>query len=194
MGVPPEKVPDVMALMGDSIDNIPGAKGIGEKGARELIRRASASVEAALEHAARSRRQTLSRSPAERPRTSHAVEAARDHLPPTLPSRSTLSPDTPRTRFCMRCAIFTSSWASLRCCAICPLPRPSQPSPPIMPRSIRPHALRRFLAAQPAGPRNRRVAHVDAGERESEGFGARVTGFELSPEPGVARSAWCDEK
>ena len=51
MGVPPEKVADVMALMGDSIDNIPGAKGIGEKGARELIRRFG-SAEAALEHAA----------------------------------------------------------------------------------------------------------------------------------------------
>src|ERR1700680_1419502 len=50
MGVPPEKVPDVMALMGDSIDNIPGAKGIGEKGARELIVRFG-SVEAALDHA-----------------------------------------------------------------------------------------------------------------------------------------------
>src|SRR3984885_6696419 len=50
MGVPPEKVPDMMALMGDSIDNIPGAKGIGEKGAKELIRRFG-SVEAALEHA-----------------------------------------------------------------------------------------------------------------------------------------------
>src|SRR3984885_10842004 len=50
MGVPPEKVADVMALMGDSIDNIPGAKGIGEKGAKELIRRFG-SVEAALEHA-----------------------------------------------------------------------------------------------------------------------------------------------
>ena len=48
MGVPPEKVPDVMALMGDSIDNIPGAKGIGEKGARELIVRFG-SVEAALD-------------------------------------------------------------------------------------------------------------------------------------------------
>jgi len=50
MGVPPEQVADVMALMGDSIDNIPGAKGIGDKGARELIRRFG-SVEAALEHA-----------------------------------------------------------------------------------------------------------------------------------------------
>src|SRR2546428_13765536 len=51
MGVPPEKVPDVMALMGDSIDNIPGAKGIGEKGARELIQRFG-TVEAALDRAA----------------------------------------------------------------------------------------------------------------------------------------------
>src|ERR1051325_5836493 len=51
MGVPPQKVPDVMALMGDSIDNIPGAKGIVEKGARELIVRFG-SVEAALDRAA----------------------------------------------------------------------------------------------------------------------------------------------
>src|SRR6266478_6093779 len=51
MGVPPEKVADVMALMGDSIDNIPGAKGIGEKGARELIKRFG-SAESALKHAA----------------------------------------------------------------------------------------------------------------------------------------------
>jgi DNA polymerase I len=50
MGVPPKKVPDVMALMGDSIDNIPGAKGIGEKGARELIQRFG-SVEKALDSA-----------------------------------------------------------------------------------------------------------------------------------------------
>jgi 5'-3' exonuclease len=50
MGVPPAKVADVMALMGDSIDNIPGAKGIGEKGAKELIRRFG-SAEAALERA-----------------------------------------------------------------------------------------------------------------------------------------------
>ncbi len=39
LGVPPGRVPDVMALMGDTIDNIPGARGIGEKGARELIQR-----------------------------------------------------------------------------------------------------------------------------------------------------------
>ncbi len=36
-GVPPERVVDVMALMGDSIDNIPGVTGIGEKTAIALI-------------------------------------------------------------------------------------------------------------------------------------------------------------
>ncbi len=36
-GVPPAKVADVLALAGDSIDNIPGVPGIGDKGAKALI-------------------------------------------------------------------------------------------------------------------------------------------------------------
>jgi len=36
-GVPPEQVLDLRALVGDSSDNIPGVKGIGEKGAAKLI-------------------------------------------------------------------------------------------------------------------------------------------------------------
>ena len=36
-GVAPPKVVDVLALMGDSIDNVKGVPGIGEKGARDLI-------------------------------------------------------------------------------------------------------------------------------------------------------------
>jgi DNA polymerase-1 len=36
-GVPPNRVIDVQALMGDSVDNVPGVPGIGPKGAAELI-------------------------------------------------------------------------------------------------------------------------------------------------------------
>jgi DNA polymerase I len=50
LGVPPERVVDVMALRGDSIDNIPGAPGIGDKGSVELIQQFG-SVEAALNRA-----------------------------------------------------------------------------------------------------------------------------------------------
>ena len=51
LGVYPEQVIDVMALRGDSIDNIPGAPGIGDKGSVELIQQFG-SVEAALDRAA----------------------------------------------------------------------------------------------------------------------------------------------
>jgi DNA polymerase-1 len=57
MGVRPEQVADLLALMGDTVDNIPGAPGIGEKGARDLIERFG-SVEAALERAAEVERKT----------------------------------------------------------------------------------------------------------------------------------------
>ncbi len=36
-GVRPDQIPDLLGLWGDASDNIPGAPGIGEKGARELI-------------------------------------------------------------------------------------------------------------------------------------------------------------
>ncbi len=36
-GVPPERIIDILALMGDSSDNIPGVAGIGKKGAADLI-------------------------------------------------------------------------------------------------------------------------------------------------------------
>src|SRR5213079_3138361 len=57
LGVPPERVVDVMALRGDSIDNIPGAPGIGDKGSVELIKRFGP-VEAALDHASEVERKT----------------------------------------------------------------------------------------------------------------------------------------
>ena len=50
LGVPPEKVVDVMALRGDSVDNVPGAPGIGDKGSVDLILEFG-SVEAVLDRA-----------------------------------------------------------------------------------------------------------------------------------------------
>jgi DNA polymerase I len=37
MGVPPEKVPDFLALVGDTSDNIPGIRGVGDKTAATLL-------------------------------------------------------------------------------------------------------------------------------------------------------------
>jgi DNA polymerase-1 len=57
LGVPPERVIDVMALRGDAIDNVPGAPGIGDKGSVELIQQFG-SVEAALDRADEVKRKT----------------------------------------------------------------------------------------------------------------------------------------
>jgi DNA polymerase-1 len=69
-GVPPELVPDFIALRGDPSDGIPGAPGIGEKTAADLLRR-HGSLEAALVAA-----------PRERPaRVSGALLDGREQLP-----------------------------------------------------------------------------------------------------------------
>ena len=51
-GIPPSAVPDFIALRGDPSDGLPGAKGIGEKTAAELLRR-HGSLEAAIAGAVR---------------------------------------------------------------------------------------------------------------------------------------------
>jgi DNA polymerase-1 len=50
-GVLPAQIPDLLALVGDTSDNIPGAPGIGEKGAAALLEQFG-TVEAAIERAA----------------------------------------------------------------------------------------------------------------------------------------------
>ena len=57
LGVPPQQVIDVMALRGDSVDNIPGAPGIGDKGSIDIIKEFG-SVEAALDRAAEVKKKT----------------------------------------------------------------------------------------------------------------------------------------
>jgi DNA polymerase-1 len=57
LGVPPDKVIDVMALRGDAIDNIPGAPGIGDKGSVDLIKEFG-TVEAVLDRTSEVKRKS----------------------------------------------------------------------------------------------------------------------------------------
>jgi DNA polymerase-1 len=57
-GVPPELVPDFIALRGDPSDGLPGAKGVGEKTAAELLRK-HGSLEGVLDAAIRESRPKL---------------------------------------------------------------------------------------------------------------------------------------
>jgi len=52
-GVPPERVVEIMGLMGDASDNIPGVPGIGEKTAQALIKE-HGTIENVLANAPRS--------------------------------------------------------------------------------------------------------------------------------------------
>ena len=84
--MPPEQVPDVLALIGDTIDNVPGVPGIGEKGAQKLIQEYG-SLEELLERAAEIKRKTYREGLSSTPRTP-AVEGARHHpLRPADPVR-----------------------------------------------------------------------------------------------------------
>jgi DNA polymerase-1 len=67
-GIDPEQVPDFIALRGDPSDGLPGAKGIGEKTARDLLREYG-SLEGAIAGALR-----------ERPRVAGALRDGADEL------------------------------------------------------------------------------------------------------------------
>ncbi|HEX2359742.1 MAG TPA: 5'-3' exonuclease [Solirubrobacterales bacterium] len=65
-GIPPQLVPDFIALRGDPSDGLPGAKGVGEKTAAELLRK-HGSLEAVLEAAFREPRPGLRKALLENP-------------------------------------------------------------------------------------------------------------------------------
>ena len=191
MGGPPEKVPEIMALMGDSIDNIPGAKGIGEKGARELIRRFG-TAEAALEHASevenkRYREALLNGREQVMLSRQLATIAADAPVELDLDTLACREPDIPALRALYAELGFGSLLRELPAAA--PAAPPAGSDYALLES---PGDVRKFLAAQPP---DRPIAvwlTLDAGERETSGFGARVAGFELSPQAGTSRFAWCD--
>ena len=86
LGVPPALVTDYLALVGDTSDNVPGVKGIGEKTAQELVN-SYGTVENILAHAAeltkkRPREALLAQS--EQALLSKELVTIRDELPVTL--------------------------------------------------------------------------------------------------------------
>lgn len=195
MGVPPEKVPDVMALMGDSIDNIPGAKGIGEKGARELIQRFG-SVEAALERAAevenKRYREALLASREQVLMSKQLATIATDApVALTLDALRQQPPDTEALRNLYTELGFTSLLRDLAPAAAATSAAASETDYAQMDS---PAAVRKFLTPV---AREQEIAvwlSLAPGEREAEGYGSRVTAIELSRKPGMARTAWLDEK
>lgn len=86
-GVPPDKVVEVQALMGDSTDNVPGVPGIGPKGAAQLVQEYG-SVEAILAAAPdmkpSKKRQNLI-DYAESARISRKLVMLEDHVPVPVP-------------------------------------------------------------------------------------------------------------
>src|SRR5579862_4571363 len=192
MGVPPKKVADVMALMGDSIDNIPGAKGIGEKGARELILRFG-SAEAALARAAE----------VEGKRYREALLNSKDQV--TLSKQlATIAADAPIDLDLKAVERREPDYAALRdlyaelgfTSLLRDLPAATTVSTAATDYATldSPAALRSFLNST---PRDQPIAvwlTLEDDERETEGFGSRVAAFELSPQPGVARTAWRDDQ
>ena len=86
LGVPPERVVDYLALVGDTADNVPGVTGIGEKGALALVQRWG-TVETMLAHVdeiepTRARNALLKH--ADEARLSKRLVTLHDDLPVTL--------------------------------------------------------------------------------------------------------------
>jgi DNA polymerase I len=102
LGVPPERVIDYLALVGDTADNIPGVRGIGDKGALALIQRWG-TVETMLAHLDEiepTRTRNALANNIENARLSKQLVTLQDQLPITLDLES-LQLETP-------------DWAALR--------------------------------------------------------------------------------
>jgi len=195
MGVPPEKVADVMALMGDSIDNIPGAKGIGEKGAKELIRRFG-SVEAALERAkeveGKRYREALENS-AEAVKMSKQLAIIDVNAPVklVLDDLKADGPDVEALRALYAELGFTSLLRDLPAATVAPGTPAAQSDSAAIDSSA---ALKKYLSAIPRNAETAVWLTLANGDREEDGFGSRAAAVEISTKPGVSRTAWLDEK
>jgi len=201
MGVPPEKVPDVMALMGDSIDNIPGARdpnekpapgerrkaGIGEVGARQLIQQFGGAEEAiarASEVKRANYREALEKY-AGFVRLSKQLSKIPTDAPVALEldKLKIVAPDSDALRALYAELGFTTL---LKEVAV-PIAQPAGSTDYAALDS--PAKFAEFLDSIPRGKETALWLNLDSEDPEEEGYGARVLGVEASTKEGSARAA-----
>ena len=199
LGVPPERVIDIMALMGDTVDNIPGAKGIGEKGATELIQKYG-SVENALDHADevpnKRYREALQQQREQVMMSKQLATIAIDvPIEMDLDALKIKAPDVGALADLYRELGFNSLLRELGSGAF------AAPAPTGEDRAKKDYAqfakvgeFRDWLKKIPARKALAVWLNLDLGGRESEGFGTKVTGIEVSTAGGEGRAVWVDEK
>ena len=200
LGVPAEKVVDYMALLGDTVDNIPGAKGIGEKGAAELITKYG-SVEKALDRAhevSNKRYREALQQQRDQVLMSKQLATISTDVPMKLDFEALerREPDLPALAALYRELGFSSLLKELGADAV----RASTPSvseegeKADYAQLANAGELREYLAKLPAKQPLAVWLNLDLGQRESEGFGTRIAGIEVSAKAGEGRSVWADEK
>jgi DNA polymerase-1 len=200
LGVPPEQVVDYMALLGDNIDNIPGAKGIGEKGAAELIKKYG-SVEQALDHAEevpnKRYREALQQQRQQVMMSKQLATIATDlPLQLDLHALERRDPDVTALGTLYRELGFNSLLKELSADGLASsAPASAEPSLKADYAAFGDVAefsayLGKIAAKQPLAV----WLNLELGERESEGFGTRIASLEVSSKAGEGRSVWLDEK
>jgi DNA polymerase-1 len=214
LGVPPTKVIDLMALLGDTIDNIPGAKGIGDKGATELIQKYG-TVENALEHAAevpnKRYREALQQQVEQIMMSKKLAAISTDvPLPLDLDALQIREPDPAALGVLYRELGFNSLLKDLLASGAEPS---GQSGEGLAPEGARHGAVgeaggekkdyaqlgnveefREYLSKVPPKQPLAVWLNLDTGEREAEGFGTPVVSVEVSSKAGEGRAIWVDEK
>jgi DNA polymerase-1 len=214
LGVPPDKVTDVMALMGDSIDNIPGARdpnekpapgerrkpGIGEVGAREIILQFG-SAEEALRRAGEVKRASYREALQKNGKyvlLSKELSKIDSEVPITLDldNLQRREPDLPVLAALYRELGFNSLLKELGSETVAST-APVSTGPVIKTDYVQfanVDEFRSYLKKLPAKEPVALWMNTEAGEREAEGFGTRIGSIEISSKAGEGRAVWMDEK
>ena len=200
LGVPPERVVDYMALLGDTVDNIPGAKGIGEKGAAELIQKYG-SVENALDHAdevPNKRYREALQQQREQVMMSKQLATIATELPLQLDLHALerREPDMNALATLYRDLGFNSLLRELSA-EVVASSAPASSEPSVVANYLafgNVAEFRGYLGKLPAKQPLAIWLNLELGERESEGFGTRIASIEVSFKVGEGRSIWMDEK